>query len=553
MSSIKVIFQKLPASELDFQAKLKNVSQSASAAAMDQLPLVLSELQQHEIRRAAIGPRHFAFLTEDGAVCRVGYSADAQMFDLKMKSEEGKTETPKNDSSSSSSAQQYSTFDVYLASRRAISARARGRGLISARSRPAGGASGGPGANRTVDESITVPEDRIVQCQAVLAGKSREIIKRELQKTNLDVNMAINNILSRDEGEEPPPVAPGGLMHPFQHSDELFSLIEESGGDPSRPNLLDDILSPYRRQNRLTMRHSSSRHRRGDGGFGSTRPPTDPDEPPIKLSRSSSSHGKDDASQEIHYDVIEWWPESSDDPDRTFVAIVALHEELIALDNHGRIHQWCWFDQLPFVSSSYPTTVFHPKTEELGLLNEVVTAISGAVVRASVITQSNKVATIADASIQPHEHLIEHSATHFPELGDLSQAQINTCSLWTVVVVRNEVYWWGIVPFEQRKRQIEMANKLNGKRQEEMTVGSAVCLKKQPIYRAGTRAVKLLDNQPKIGELTHDTTKYDDIQLEFKILHCDLLFHSDSPPPQPVNDETGLSVPTFLKVYFFEF
>ena len=53
-------------------------------------------------------------------------------------------------------------------------------------------------------------------------------------------------------------------------------------------------------------------------------------------------------------------------------------------------HQWCWFDQLPFVSASHPTKIFHPKTEELGLLAEVVVAISGAVVRASVITQSNK-------------------------------------------------------------------------------------------------------------------------------------------------------------------
>jgi len=291
---------------------------------------MLSELQQHQIKRAAIGPRHFAFLTEDGAVCRVGYSADSQMFDLKAKS----TETAKVDSSSSS---HYSTFDAYLASRRALSARARGRGLISARSRPVGGTVGGA-ANRALDESVTVPEDRIVQCQAVLAGKSRDVIKRELQKTNLDVNMAINNILSRDEGEEPPSVAASGLMHQFSHQDELFSLIEDPG-DPSRPNLLDDILSPYRRQNRLAMRHSATRHRRGESGFGSTRPPTDPDEPPIKLSRSAASHNKDESSQDIQYDVIEWWPESSDDPDRVFVAIVALHEELIALDNHGRIHQ----------------------------------------------------------------------------------------------------------------------------------------------------------------------------------------------------------------------
>ena len=76
-----------------------------------------------------------------------------------------------------------------------------------------------------MDESVPVPEDKIGQCQAVLAGKSREVITRELRKTNLDVNMAINNILSRDEGEEPPSAAP--MLHPFHNSDDLFRLIGE--------------------------------------------------------------------------------------------------------------------------------------------------------------------------------------------------------------------------------------------------------------------------------------------------------------------------------------
>ena len=33
----------------------------------------------------------------------------------------------------------------------------------------------------------------------MLQGRSRNLIIRELQRTNLDVNLAVNNLLSRDE------------------------------------------------------------------------------------------------------------------------------------------------------------------------------------------------------------------------------------------------------------------------------------------------------------------------------------------------------------------
>lgn len=46
-----------------------------------------------------------------------------------------------------------------------------------------------------------VPEDLVSQAQVVLQGKSRNVIIRELQRTNLDVNLAVNNLLSRDDEE----------------------------------------------------------------------------------------------------------------------------------------------------------------------------------------------------------------------------------------------------------------------------------------------------------------------------------------------------------------
>jgi E3 ubiquitin-protein ligase EDD1 len=46
-----------------------------------------------------------------------------------------------------------------------------------------------------------VPEELVTQAQVVLQGKSRNLIIRELQRTNLDVNLAVNNLLSRDDEE----------------------------------------------------------------------------------------------------------------------------------------------------------------------------------------------------------------------------------------------------------------------------------------------------------------------------------------------------------------
>lgn len=58
----------------------------------------------------------------------------------------------------------------------------------------------------------------LLQAQVVLQGKSRSIIIRELQRTNLDVNLAVNNLLSRDDedGDDGDDTAsesylPGGL------------------------------------------------------------------------------------------------------------------------------------------------------------------------------------------------------------------------------------------------------------------------------------------------------------------------------------------------------
>ena len=78
---------------------------------------------------------------------------------------------------------------VMMASRRAGSQFAARSGVIVDR-------------GRAMIPAASIPEDLIAQAQVVLQGKSREVIVRELQRTNLNVNEAVNNLLSREDDEE---------------------------------------------------------------------------------------------------------------------------------------------------------------------------------------------------------------------------------------------------------------------------------------------------------------------------------------------------------------
>lgn len=74
-----------------------------------------------------------------------------------------------------------------------------------------------------------VPEELVSQAQVVLQGKSRNIIIRELQRTNLDVNLAVNNLLSRDD-EEGEDTEDGGENYV---PEDLISLLDNGFQDNS--------------------------------------------------------------------------------------------------------------------------------------------------------------------------------------------------------------------------------------------------------------------------------------------------------------------------------
>ena len=85
---------------------------------------------------------------------------------------------------------------------------------------------------RTIRTS-EVPENLINQAQAVLQCKNRLVISRELQRTGLDVNQAVNNLLSKeDDGDEEESIST------VLGSEELLYLFESGSGTTPMPFVL---------------------------------------------------------------------------------------------------------------------------------------------------------------------------------------------------------------------------------------------------------------------------------------------------------------------------
>ena len=134
--------------------------------------------------------------------------------------------------------------------------------------------------------------------------------------------------------------------------------------------------------------------------------------------------------------------------------------------------------------------------------------------RCSVVTDSGKIATWYDESVNHVCGKLEHPATMYPDFQSDKIVSLHTCVLFTAVRLESgSIYWWGVLPFAQRKRLLEKytnKKKSSSKQQKkksksgtnsssntastssttsntnnEITVGSQVCMRKAPMYHAG--------------------------------------------------------------------
>ncbi|XP_065335384.1 E3 ubiquitin-protein ligase UBR5 isoform X2 [Cloeon dipterum] len=507
MSSIHLVVHPLPGTEDQLNERLKDVSEKMNRFGQA-TPGALGSVKVGIIS-CAVGPSHVALLLEDGRVCRIAFSIITDRLDL-SRNDPGKS----NKTSASSSASRQLT-------------RTRSRIMRSGPLRGTGRGTGGvimaSTGSRSVVPSAYVPEELVSQAQVVLQGKSRNLIIRELQRTNLDVNLAVNNLLSRDddEGED------GEDGQDSYVPEDLMSLLDGSiHGDHN--SVIIDADSMFSED---MFNYSSMRARSGA---------------PVGLSSQSSRRPaaevkkKECVTQSPLWvsDEVDYWPTRGGEMPHRFSMIAALHSELVAVNQYtGQLHQWRWADAEPYRNVESGKDVFHPKATSLALNGEVISQMSACSTRCTVVTDSGRIASWMDEALGHSVALrLEHAATNFPgELpADYKINNIYVCSLCTVARLETGAfYWWGVLPFYQRKklwdrhRAKTKKSKSSGSSSHstDIVAGSQVCMKSCPMYQAGAIGFTVIGGVPKVGQLLHSAWNFNEV-CRFKLL-------PQSPPPQP--------------------
>ncbi|XP_026726187.1 E3 ubiquitin-protein ligase UBR5 isoform X6 [Trichoplusia ni] len=575
MSSMHFVVHPLPGTEDQLIDRLKEVADRWNRYGTGAGSSALSSLRG--VRAVAAGPAHIACLLEDGTICRAAFSIIPDRLDL------SKTDASKNGGNGGGgsggggtsggkqggsgggcgSRQQPRTRARIM--RNSIRATPSSQGSTS---RATGVIIGASGSGRVVSVPAPfVPEDLVTQAQVVLQGKSRSLIIRELQRTNLDVNLAVNNLLSRDdeEGEEPE----GGEGGDGYVPEDLISLLD--GGFHAAQQDHSVIIDADTMFSEDIFGYAAIRSRSGGGGGSSgarggasRESSSSTQERPSEFSRWRERQyfgprrwlesalrdtswdkdgGNNDGAESKKKDSsiaasplwvseeLEYW-----DSNIRFTHIAATYSELIAISTQGQLHQWRWADAHPYQrnDASGSVTAYHPRSTWLGMTpGERVINISAAGIRISVLTDTGRIATFLDESIAhaPGASRLEHPLQTFLEFGADKAISLHVCSLYTVARLESGVlYWWGVLPLGQRARLWEKHRARSRKQQrghsstapQDLQAGQSVTMKNAPMYQPGAVGFNMSTGVPKVGVLQNAAWNLSDM-CRFKLL----------PPPQP--------------------
>ncbi|XP_017469895.1 PREDICTED: E3 ubiquitin-protein ligase hyd-like [Rhagoletis zephyria] len=251
MPYLQFLIQPATGTDEQFIERLREVSDKINRFGVGTLRVF--EQLKTPVKEIVIGPSHIGVLLEDGKAFRAAFSINSERIDL------NRIDNNKNPSNNISNVSNNSKNAATSSSRQLARSRARlmrttgrsGSGSQSSGSRSTGVIIGGGGSSRPIVTvpATYVPEELISQAEVVLQGKSRNLIIRELQRTNLDVNLAVNNLLSRDDEEAEDTEDAGDNYVP----EDLISLLDNGFHgdnssviiDPSDGLFSEEIFSNY--------------------------------------------------------------------------------------------------------------------------------------------------------------------------------------------------------------------------------------------------------------------------------------------------------------------
>ncbi|XP_059219991.1 E3 ubiquitin-protein ligase hyd isoform X2 [Stomoxys calcitrans] len=567
MASIQFVLQPLPGTDEQFIDRLREVSDKVNKFGFGTHRIF--EQLKIPVRDVVIGPNHIGVLLEDGKAFRVAFSINTDRLDLtKHDSTKGGNNSTNASANSKTSAPASSR---QLARSRARLMRTTGRsgsGGQSSGSRSTGVIIGGNSSSRSLVTvpATYVPEELISQAEVVLQGKSRNLIIRELQRTNLDVNLAVNNLLSRDD-EDAEDTEEGGdnyvpedlisLLDNGFHGDNNSVIIDPSDGlfteeifsnYSSIRNLLFDRIRSERNQSSSNTENNQSRTTGAGSSVLSGASSLSAQITPVGAAHEAFSRWRDRQCyvprRWLNKDDYVWdkdgdskkkdpasmtspiwiseelqpWPDKNNT--LKFKKIAALYSEFIAISESGELHLWRWTDSEPYKSEA--ENVYHPKTSSLNI-TEKIEHISANFIRCSVVTENSRVATWMDEQLGYIGNKLEHPSILFSEFILDPIVSVNTCSLYTAVrTENNNVYWWGVLPFDQRRYLWDKSRTKLKKPfktlSSDISVGTQVIMKKCPKYQTGSIGFTCANGVPKVGQLLNSVWDSNDV-CRFKILN----------------------------------
>jgi E3 ubiquitin-protein ligase EDD1 len=286
---------------------------------------------------------------------------------------------------------------------------------------------------------------------------------------------------------------------------------------------------------------------------------------PASITTTTTTNSSSSLQNPIIFgDQLQFWTDSnSDNTYLHFTHIACLYSELIAINTNGQLCQWNWHDDYPYQDLDN-LQIKHPKTLSLKLFNEKIINLSANLIRASILTETNRLATWIDESLGSQVNLkLQHSLQEFSSVHIID---IQTSPLYTIFRTdTNDLYWYGLLPHKPRQKLLERLkdktrhkHRTNSQQQQQqiITLGCSVCLISNPYYNQGAWAFYIRDGQPKLGQLMEDawilsnTARFRIKTLEFlsnKIKDDDKSSLEMPPPPSPASSTCSVDSNTTLK------
>ncbi|KAL5247971.1 hypothetical protein ACHWQZ_G017216 [Mnemiopsis leidyi] len=477
-----------------------------------------------EVLQCVISSTHIVFLLTNGRICRYKYSVktearsgSASKFTSTAELEGRSSKSQKKDSDSWDAAP-----DNILPSMRRLFSQRRGRRGTLVRGRTPAGRSWL--AFRPTVPASEVPEESIQQCQMVLQGKSRAAIIKELQRTGLDINEAVNNLLSRDDddGEEE------GSDSLVVSGDDVVSWFDsgvEDGIDLDflypdsetvainfpqlRNSTTSSSTATSSTRNILLNRRSTDSNppfSSSSTAEGVTRPATSRGIPSVSTSswdtfssllsrdrrslterisdrRASSQPGtssstadkpdtwsvvseqkEEHSTTDVLCDEVEWYPS-----ELHFTQIGAMYSYLIALDKDGKLHRWSW-DSEPILSDqpedmmTDEPPIYSPPLPDLNLSNKKITQMAVSLSRTSLLTEDNQIAVLADPELDKIVNLIQMPCREFSELRNSQINSVVSTDFFTAISTKQgQLYWFGSYPVRSETKDKSTGGKNKSK------------------------------------------------------------------------------------------